>query len=340
MKVIEQTKSEWISNIQEFDLSYFLQAEWVELFNDTNKKAVYFDFIVNDEVIGKLSGFIVKGSVLKGNTFFSYAGPSFKNTEKFLNIGVDKFVSHIKKHNVSRVILSSYHQRHFNSITSTNFVKTCRDEFEINLDVELISSSYSKRFKGNLKKSRKVNYQVNFSSDPDDLKHFYSLLESTRNERVSKKRKDYNPFSLPHVNKLVINKLCEHKKAVFVKITVDDVVRCISILLIAHPYANMLMMGMDSFAYKNGLSSLLYDKSMCHLKEMGIKSLNVGGIPDGADGEKLAIFKKSMGAERQTVYGGTTDFIKWPYKLLNPLMTFGRALPQNNLVVRWIKQFV
>lgn len=101
----------------------------------------------------------------------------------------------------------------------------------------------------------------------------------------------------------------------------------------------MLLKGTDDYGYKNGLSShLSHYLTQKYIKE-GKSVYNQGGRPQGKDGDGLSIFKKSMGAREVTVYGATTNYITYPYKLLNPILNLGRLLPDVQLV-KYLKRLI
>jgi len=74
-------------------------------------------------------------------------------------------------------------------------------------------------------------------------------------------------------------------------------------------------------------------------KELGFESYNLGGVPDNAAKSGLIFFKTSLGAKKFSCTGGSTNYLNFPYKCLNPLLNMGRRIPES-AVKRIIKKIV
>jgi lipid II:glycine glycyltransferase (peptidoglycan interpeptide bridge formation enzyme) len=165
-------------------------------------------------------------------------------------------------------------------------------------------------------------------------------LEETRHYRTKNKKNDYDTLPLPFLTYETLNKLLQSKNSIPYSIRTGD--KTIGFLLVfgTPPVAEALLIGTDKDYYNKGTSPFVYDFAFKDLKEKNYTIVNLGGIPEGKDGEMLARFKKSLGAQEVTVHGATTNFLTYPYKLLNPLLNIGRKLPKNNPAVTFLKKFL
>ncbi|NPA37201.1 MAG: hypothetical protein GXO47_10180, partial [Chlorobi bacterium] len=173
-----------------------------------------------------------------------------------------------------------------------------------------------------------------------DITQLIQLLESTKKHRINRTRKTYDPLPLPFLNYQTIKPLVKSNTAINYIAQSEKQVAGFLFTLLKYPYAEALLTGINEDFYKKGTSPFLFEYAFHDLKNKGFNSINLGGIPEGKDGENLAIFKKRLGAEEKIVYGATTNFLIYPYKLLNPILNIGRKLPRNNPIVQFLKKFI
>ena len=338
MKVCEQNRINWEENLINFKHSIFLCPDWIESMCDNQKKSFYINFVQNDVVQAKLSGLIIKGSKWKGNQLYAYAGPALSQPDERLNKEcLQALFNYAKKKNIARIVLSSYDQPHNLSFSSPNFFNTSRYEYEIDINTHT-PLSYSSRFKKNLRKAKKATTTLSIIDSSKGLKALLKLVEETRSIRTQKKRKNYNPFFLPHMSKQSLEKMMPSSFARYTEISDNNKTLCVGLSLHAFPKTAILMFGMNKMGYTLGISAQLFNNYINGNQQEMTEIINIGGIPSGQDGEHLSVFKESMGAKKRLVHGATTNFIIYPYRLLNPLLNLGRNLPDNPLTkgLKWI----
>jgi len=325
IKVILRSKEQWISSLKNFNSSLFIHPDWLESLTDEKHAAFYIDLEQNQKIVGKISGISIAKPNLHTKEYYCFCSPALiEENQILLNSCLEELLQFARKNKISRLLIGSYDHNYSLPIKLKHFYSTQRDEFNVNV-LTHTSQRYSKRFKNNLKKTKKFNCEY-LSVDNTYLPQLISLLSSSKSERINKKRKDYNPMFMPYLNEKSLQTLVNKDMASFKVVKVENEVHCIGLCLSNNISSSLLFLGISPFGYKNGLSAFLFHSIISELKEKNIEKLNLGGIPEGTDGNNLSIFKLSMGAQQETFYGATTNYLTFPLKLLNPLLIIGRKL--------------
>jgi hypothetical protein len=337
LKVYNESE-EWSNNLHEYNHSIFHCSEWINAAClGGNLTPVFIDFITNKEIIGKTSG-IITNSRYTGRQLYFYSGPALKEEDYDLYLSLTKvLLTYSKDNKFSRLIIGSYGAFYSPEITDTYFHSFRRKEYVVSLDFNPVKK-YSRNFRRKIKKAELLSPEVlNSKTDTDTIKTF---LQSTLNYRRNHNREVYNPLALPYLDYDVIESLLNSSFAKTYSIETNNKYGGFLMTLEAHPLSSALLTGIDDKLYEHGISAFLYDFVYDLLYNKEFKQVNLGGTPEGEEGKSLAQFKKSMGAEELTVYGATTNFLIYPYKLLNPILNIGRKLPKENTVVKFLKRFV
>lgn len=331
------TANNWIKNLKDFNHSIFIRPEWLESLSANNYTPIYLDFYSDSNLIGKLAGLIINKGNIRGKQLYFYAGPAIINPDTSLlnkcNCALHSFA---KKEHYSRIIIGSYDQAHSLKIKNPNFFSTVRKEYVIDLNSDI---KFKSRFKRNTKKASKFIDLTEINRRKMPYEMVIALLSRTLEYRQNKKRKAYDPFYLPYWSPNSLEKLLNSDLTDFFVIHKNDTTHCFEINLKSGKRVFNLLRAADDAAYTNGLPSYIGKRMIEEYTSNHFNSLNLGGIPSGSDGTNLAVYKKSMGAKEITVYGATTNYITYPYKLLNPILNLGRLLPDIG-AVNFFKKFI
>jgi len=330
-------KDIWSKNLNDFLHSVFITSEWIESLASPNHQPIYLNFHSNNILIGKLAGFIYNNAKIGGKQLFFYAAPALINcTSTILNACLNALYTFAKTNDYSRIVMGSYDQPYSCQISTKHFVQTRRSEFVIDLDSNI---QFTSRFKRNVKKASKFNELFQIKMNSVAAEKVALLLSITSRYRHIKKRQPYVSFYLPHWSRTSLDNLISNHSVDIFEICNSTTSHCFELNLKSGKRIFNLLRGADEIAYENGLPAFLGKHMINYYKLNDYKTLNLGGIPSGLDGKNLSIFKRSMGAKEIVVYGATTNYITYPYKLLNPIISIGRLLPDIG-IVNYLKRHI
>ena len=100
-----------------------------------------------------------------------------------------------------------------------------------------------------------------------------------------------------------------------------------------------LFIGVTSDGYRDGVPSFLDYSVMMLLKERNFEYFNFGGVPTDGTHSGLVSFKERLGAEGKKSIYGSTNFLLFPYTVLNPLINLARKMPDNKMI-RYVKKYL
>jgi hypothetical protein len=340
---VEIDRQVWKKSLREFKHSIFITSEWLEALADEKIKSIYIDFVKDGQVIGKISGLITNGSILKGKQLYHYAGPALRETD--LNIYQDCLEALRRfaiKRRFSRIRIGSYDQQTMFSSNGRGYLTTERKEFRINFDTRTPFEMLTKEFKKNLKKGRKSGATVVQSKSPELLNTLIHLLGKTRERRISKYGVKYNPFYVPYLSEKALTKLLNTGFLRIYHTIKDSEINCMAADLCNGYNAFGLLQASDEHGYRERLSTLLSYSRMESFLNASCLYYNLGGTVSSVPGENLTRFKKSMGAEEVTVYGVKTNYLIFPFNLINfvPCVLGGLSKKSNAIksLVSFFKQ--
>lgn len=316
----------YITGLSNFKMSTFNMPEWVLSMANNGNKPIFIHYLQDEQVVAKSAGLIAQCQLLKNRVLYFFCYPSVLNEHsenEHLLLPLKRLAQQLK---IPRVIISSYDQRTCECIEPEGFLKTERNEFVIDLTTHS-EASYSRRFKNNLKKSRKHNIAIVESKNEDNDIRLLNFLNCTLSERTeARHRKKYNPLFMPYMDCQSLKNLADTSLTKFYEVVVDGDIHGVALLLENIDHVIVLMYGIDKAGYESGCAAYMFDHFIKTFSEKGMKYINLGGVPEGEDGENLTIFKESMGAKKIQVYGATTNFLTFPHFLANPALNIARNL--------------
>lgn len=339
-KIYQLEAENWAADLSQFAHSLFLAPEWIESVRKENDIPIYLNISYKNEVVGKISGLIRKFGYLKGCQFYSYASFALKESNQLLfNEFHNLLLRFAVKNRISRIIIGSYDQQNSLVCQSKKFYTTKRLEYHVDLKREDIH--FSKGFRKNARKAQNNGFEIKKSDSESIVEILVGLLNSTRQHRLIKYGVDYNPFFLPGMDEETLKQLVKRKYANLVYATKNgEAPSSIQINLIKDNRIYGLLMGSNDTAYELGIPSLIDLTIIQQGQETADVYYNTGGIPVNEENKGLAQYKEAMGGEKKNVFGATTNYLTFPYKLLNPIMALGRKLPTHNPLVEKFKSLV
>lgn len=336
----QQEEVTWAADLQQFTYSLFLTPEWIESVRKEKAVPIYLNVSFKNEVVGKISGLIRECGYLKGCQFYSYASFALKEpNQRLFNLCHALLLKYAVKHRITRIIIGSYDQQNSLFCQSPHFYTTKRLEYLVDLKRE--DFHFSKGFRKNARKAQNNGFEIVKSNSEIIVENLVDLLNSTRQHRILKYGVDYNPFFLPGMDEVALRQLVKRKFANLVYASKNgETPSSIQMNLEKGKRIYGLLMGSDDTAYEFGIPSLIDLTIIQQGKETGEKYYNTGGVPVNEENKGLAQYKEAMGGEKKYVYGATTNYLTFPYKLLNPFMVLGRKLPTQNPLIEKFKSLV
>ena len=328
----------WEEDLGNFRFSLFQCKEWIEALTiGTNHIPVFFDLYSNETKAGKISGIIHKTKYF-GKQIYFFSGPALKNYNYALySEFIDSLISYFKAKGVSRIVFGSYGSQYAPEIKHPLCYSFKRKEFIVDLTND-ISKRFSRNIRRNITKARSAGFKI--KTDRTNIKVLKQLLDATQRFRIKHNREQYDPLPLPLLNYNSLEKLSDTDLTKNYIAISDGHTTGFLLTLVKYPYSEALVTGIDEQFYKTGISPFMYEYAFEELKSNGFISMNLGGVPEGEDGKKLSHFKRSLGAEEKVVYGATTNFLIYPYKVLNPILNLARKMPQNSSIIKFLKKFI
>jgi hypothetical protein len=210
------------------------------------------------------------------------------------------------------------------------FFNSYRVEYAVRLKDNNPEKDFHCGFLKNVKKAGKKNTIICSDSSERMVNVLLNLLGTTYKIRLTKGHKKYNFLYVPFFDESSLMKVIKSGLGKIYYTLNDGEIHCIQLNLEIDNQSYALFMGVDSYGYQNGMPSFMDFSLIKLLRDKGFNYYNLGGLPAGKDIDGISYYKMSLGAHKIMITGGSTNFLKFPQKILNPLMAVGRALPKHN----------
>ena len=330
------SETDWNIDLQEFKYSVFLTSEWLNAMQNEKTKPIYLNFIQNEKIVGKISGFVCFIDKIRGTQLYFYASVALKELEQDLfNSCHAALYKYAKVKKYSRIIIGSYDQQHNIFCKTPRFFTTKRFEYIVNLETNL---NYNRNFTRSIKRAEKYELHCLQENSDEILNKLFELLFVTKEHRTTKYKIDYNPLFLRYLTKDSMLRLVNSNIAKLYYVSFNNNINIVTCNIEENKRVYGLLLGSNNYSYQMGLPAFLTSKMLLQQKEKGFIYYNPGGGTEDDGNKGLEQFKHSMGGNKTFVYGSTTNFISFPRNLLNPLMNLGRIMPQKNPVIEFIKK--
>ncbi|MDG5799792.1 GNAT family N-acetyltransferase [Marinilabiliaceae bacterium ANBcel2] len=342
IEIEEKNHNSWLKDIDKYNITTFQYPSWLHAVKNSNKEPFFLDFKIGDRVKAKLSGLKIKDHL--GIYIYSYAGimPHNSNNayEALLYNSYKKLYKYAVKNRYYRVVAACYDY----NIKFNNFPKEYynfkRNEYIIDPKNHEASTDFSSQIKKHLKKCRKKSLTFESSTSPNILATIFTLLNTTKKRRMRRHNDIYNPLYLPFLTKTSLKSLLDNRFGTVYFLKSKENIEAIEFNIELNDRRYTLLKATSEEGYRDGASSALTSKVISKYKEQGIYSYNLGGSVKTDSGDGLKKYKLNIGANEKELFGATTNFIIYPYKLINPVLNITRAIPKNNKVIKTLKKLL
>jgi len=316
----------WAVTLDEFDHGIFLSPEWAGAFQADGHMPLYLDFVQGGLVVAKMAGFSLENRLACRRKMVFHSGPAIRpeDTARLPEI-LSSLADFARKKRYGRVLIFSYDFRH--SIEQpTGFHIYPRTEYVIDLtaDWEMIQKNLSSRITRNFKKAQKQDITLTEICPENPVAVVGKLLNDTLKVRTGKGYHSYNPYYIPFFTPQVLSALIQKNCLKILTAKQGDQVHGIYVILVDGRRAYGLLIGISEKGYSFGVSAYIHYVTMHQLRKEGYEYLNLGGISPDQTHKGLLEFKQSLGAGPITNTFAETDFLAFPWSLINPLMRMKR----------------
>ncbi len=331
----------WDLDLNLFFHSVFHSPCWLKTIKDTQHTPIYIDFIDENNKVGKISGLVVHHSKIRGKELYFYGGPALKELNEITyNECIKALFLYAKKKHYNRINIGSYDNKHSLRCHTKPFIINQRVEYIIPIREGISSIKFGSQFKRNCKKSSKIKPSFSSTNCTDDLLKIKHLIGETHKERVKKNGVSYDHFYLKNFNNTTLNNIIYSNNFKIHSAITEQCSHCMELSYRKNKYAYMLLKGSNNIGYQHGLSAYLTVEVINFMVNNNVHYYNLGGRPNGTDGDGLARFKINSGAQEIICYGASTNYITWPLKVLNPLLYLMRQIPKDSLFYNMIKKVI
>ncbi len=327
--VSEVDSEEWKVGLDRFHYSLFISPEWVHAVAGDGDVPIFLDLTEGDEIVAKIAGLITKPKSLLGRNMLFYAYPALQNESVgVLNKCLAALLKFAGSKGCMRLIVASYDQQNSLEANVRGLFSNRRCEYVVNLRPERGEIKFSQNLKRNVKKAEKNRAVLEESADRLLADRLHDLLHSTLEKRKSKYGTEYNPYYLPNLGRQAVLNLLKNKlgRFYYCSATGDNNMHCMLLNIEREGKNFNLLVGSDEVAYDLGLPAFADCKLIEKYRSSGFQYYNLGGATWDAGTGGLERSKQSKGADRIDVYGVTSNFLQYPFKLLNPLLNMVRVL--------------
>ena len=340
----------WEKELSKFHHSIFITPVWVKSVSGPLRIPVFFDFKLEGKTIAKIAGLTIQKHKLAPKILFFYSGISYLDSKKhFIEECKKKLVEYAENNNYSRIVLRSYDYNNYFLSKIKKFKIHNRYEYKIDLtaDKEVILKRFNKSKRYRIRKAFKEGSKAYETTSGAYVEKLIKFLLNTQTIRKTKGYTNYSFFYMPYFDKQSLKYLLKNGHATIFYVKTHNKINCMRYILTSDKKAYALLIGTNSYGYKMGSPSFIQYQTAVMLKERGFTSLNLGGVPSGPSSSNLIQYKRSFGSVKFEMPEESTNYLNYPYKLLNPFLNIERVIPENKftrivkkIIRKFIKMFV
>lgn len=317
----------WAETLDEFDHGIFLTPEWAAAFHADGHEPLFLDFEQGGLVVAKMAGFIIGNRFACKRKMVFHSGPAIRQKDMALYSKVLGALADFgRKKRVGRILIYSYDFRHsFEELR--NFHVYPRTEYVVDLtpEWETLQKNMSTRIIRNFKKAQKQDVTMTEIWPEDPVAMVGKLLDDTLKVRTGKGYHSYNPYYIPFFTPKVLSAMLQKNCLKILTAKQGDLVHGIYVILGDGRRSYGLLIGISEQGYSFGVSAYIHYVTIHQLRKEGYQYLNLGGISPDQTHKGLLEFKQSLGAGPVNNTFAETDFLIFPWSLLNPLMRLKRS---------------
>lgn len=319
----------WDAELDKLCGSLFMTSKWLDAISADGKRPVLLKFIRDGKVLALLGGIELLYPRYNLKQLFFYSGIAIRTKDNGLirkcKLSLFKYA---KNNNYFRIRMKSYDHTSYAQASLKQFKENQRIEFITFLDKDKndIFKNFDPDVKRRARLARKAGLTLKISRSNSFTEKMFSLLEETRKIRNSKGYGAYDYYYLPFFKGEEIKKLVAAGYASFYYAELMGEILSIQFVFECQGKAYEIFEGTSSKGYKlNAPAFLMYEVTGL-LKEKRCQYYNHGGIPHSLPHDGLKKFKAKIGAVAIDSYEGLTDYITFPFYLINPILKYKRFL--------------
>jgi len=313
---------EWDRYLSDFSASPFLSRSWLEPFGNLMLIPVCYRFILDGEVIGFTAGLVQNSRLAPArllNLFRSllfYSGPSVRDRDpKLISDCIGAMFSAARRWNISAVRYRSWdypcriQQDDIFPKPESQRIEYLFDLSNRELDPEINMNRNQKR---KVKLAEKKGLSFREVSSKKKLEEILPIMMETKEIRMNKGRKEYDPYYIPYLNNDHLAKHIENGIARIFLSEMNGRTMSAIVILASEDRAYGLIAGSTEAGYDIGASPFTILNLLRTMQSEGYDIFNFGGLPRGDDGVQLSRFKEAMGAKKYRCIGGYADRLGGP----------------------------
>jgi hypothetical protein len=332
----------WSADLNDYDYSIFLLPQWIESLREDNQQTLYLDFYSNGSLIAKISGLACHSRFTFQSKLLFYAGPAIKRNlpSETIDQCILALANYAKANKYCRLVVLSYDYRHVSTLSKDlGFAERSEYIVDLTQDKEKLLSCFAKDVKRRTRVAQKNEFVFKETDSPEMSVKLIQLMQETRRIRLDKGYMDYDFFYLPGFKLKTFENLIRNKIIHFYYAEKNSEIFVVQAVMQHNRKAYALLIGVNAEGYRNGLPSFVDYHLILSLKEKNYEYIDFGGIPIDKSHKGLVHFKKSIGAITHTSTYGSTNFLIFPYTLLNPVIRRLRKMPENR-IMNYLKRLI
>lgn len=326
------TPDAWSVSLEEFDHGLFTTVPWNEAFRTGGRKPVYLDFVADGCVVAKMAGFVLPHRLAVKRKLIFHAGPApLPGGAAVIPQCLTALARFARVRRIGRIHIFSYDYR-YGYEAHPAFHVYPRMEMSISLegDMEEITGRMSRRIIRNYKHGVKEDLSFSEECTGDPVATIDRLLQDTLKVRTGKGYHRYDPYYIPYFGRDILSSLIQQQCLRIVTVKRGETIHGNYIMLADGVRAYGLLIGTSEAGYSLRVPTYMHYVILHFLKKEGYRYLNLGGVSPDETHKGLLEFKQSLGAQPVTNSFAETDFLVFPYTLLNIANRLKRALRERS----------
>lgn len=325
IRAIDVTQQEYDKDISNFYHSMFITSQWVSSLDvNPDVEIRYIHFVENDQVIGKITGLVQKGTWFVNKFLFCYAAPALVELDEAIyKKCMASLLRYARKNNLSKIDVYLYDQQYTFKCELKHYYPRKYLDFVRFFDYREETPVFKKSFMYNVRKAIKTGATFHAENSERIINRLHELLAETKKLRDERYGGNYQAYPYLFTSKESFNRLFQTGILSLYHVEIDGEVHCIRCALEKDKRMYGLMIASDADAYKHSLQHFLQYNLINLMHSKGYSYYNVAGSDYSEGGKSVSSYKESLGCTSRRIFGAYTHFITFPRNMINPLMTLG-----------------
>lgn len=318
---------EWEHCLLGFAGSPLLSGHFINAVATVERQPVLLRFYRGNECIGLLAGLVapVGAGVLRkqSSSLICYTGIAYRSVldSNSKHACITALLAYGRKKGWYFVDLLAYDQPH---ALPPGILPWHHEISEYFLDLqpspeELLSAAKPK-VRQTYRKLLKSGARFELCEAKNRVSILQDLMFCTKSKRVGRGNTDYQYIGLPGVDFAALERCCRSGVGA-VYLTFVEPEPCVATFVLRFgTRAIELLRGCNQLGYESGANTFAALAVLFLMREQGCREINTGGVPAdpaGDGGQGMEFFKKSLGFQLRTCWGGRSAFLQGPLRRLH-----------------------